>query len=577
MKWRAHLAQALPCLGLLKRRSRRSTRFGWVGLNQAESSPFAEVRLLGPVELGFQDGSSAAVKSPLQRTLLAMLAVNAGLLVSTERLIAGMWDAVPPPTARHALHVHVSSLRHRLAVAPSPLQTRPSGYVLALHPGQLDTERFESLAAAGRAELASNHPERAAEDLQAALGIWRGPVLADVPADIASAEAARLEEARRVTEEALLDAELATGHSDSAATMAETLVASEPFRERRWAQLILALYRCGRQADALRRFLEIRALLREELGVDPGRVLSDLHRRVLRQDPGLDVGREALSDDAAGPDLPLTRFTRHGGAALAYQVLGAGPIDLVFIPGFTGHLEIRWEDPALSHLYQRLAASCRLILLDKRGTGMSDRAGGFPPLAEHVDDVLAVMDAVGSTRAALFGVLDGGAIALLTAVTHPDRVAGVATYATPAVLSAANHPPGVTPEQFATLQTLLSRSLEVDEVLPVWAPSRVGDARFARWLTRYMRMGAGVGGAAEIVRRMMEIDLRNVLPQVGVPTLVLHRRGDRAISSGNAIYLAEHIPGATLILLPGDDTVLWAGDVDAIAASVEGWLEAGIS
>ena len=550
---------------------------GWVGLNQAESSPFAEVRLLGPVELGFLDGSSAAVKSPLQRTLLAMLAVNAGMLVSTDSLIAGLWDAVPPPSARHALHVHVSSLRHRLAVDPSPLQARPSGYVLALHPGQLDTERFESLAATGRAELASNHPERAVEQLQAALEIWRGPVLADVPADrIASAEAARLEEARRATEEALLDAELATGHSDSAATMAETLVASEPFRERRWAQLILALYRCGRQADALRRFLEIRALLREELGVDPGRVLSDLHRRVLRHDPGLAVGREALSDDATGPDLPLTRFTRHGGSALAYQVLGAGPIDLVFIPGFTGHLEIRWEDPALSHLYRRLAASCRLILLDKRGTGMSDRAGGYPPLAEHVDDVLAVMDAVGSTRAALFGVLDGGAIALLTAVTHPDRVAGVVTYATPAVLSAADYPPGVAPEQLATLQTLLSRSLDVDEVLPVWAPSRVGDARFARWLTRYMRMGAGVGGAAEIVRRMMEIDLRDLLPHVGVPTLVLHRRGDRAISSGNAGYLAEHIPGATLILLPGDDTVIW-GDVDAIATSVEGWLEAGIT
>ena len=458
-----------------------------------------------------------------------------------------------------------------MAAVPSPLQARPSGYVLALQPGQLDTERFESLAAAGRAELASNHPDRAVEDLQAALRIWRGPVLADVPADrIASAEAARLEEALRATEEALLDAELAAGHSDDAVTMAEKLVVAEPFRERRWAQLILALYRCGRQADALRRFLEIRTLLREELGVDPGSVLANLHRRVLGQDPGLDVDHGALSD--APSDLPITRFTRRGGSVLAYQVLGAGPTDLVFIPGFTGHLEIRWEDPALSHLYRRLAAGCRLILLDKRGTGMSDRAGGYPPLAEHVDDVLAVMDAVGSTRAALFGVMDGGAIALLTAVTHPDRVAGVATYATSAVLNAADPPPGVTPEQLATLETLLSRSLDVDDVIPVWAPSRVGDARFARWLTRYMRMGAGVGGAAEIVHRMTEVDLRNVLPRVGVPTLVLHRRGDRAIDSGNAVYLAEQIPGATLILLPGDDTVMWAGDVDAIAASLESWL-----
>lgn len=152
---------------------------------------------------------------------------------------------------------------------------------------------------------------------------------------------------------------------------------------------------------------------------------------------------------------------------------------------------------------------------------MSDRAGGYPPLADHVDDVLAVMDAVGSTRAALFGVLDGCAIALLTAVNHPDRVAGVVTYATSAVLGAADYPPGLTPEQLATLQTLLNRSLDVDEVLPAWAPSRVGDDGFARWLTRSVR--------------------------------------------------------ATLNLLPGDDTVLWAGNVDAIAASVESWLKTGMA
>jgi pimeloyl-ACP methyl ester carboxylesterase len=203
---------------------------------------------------------------------------------------------------------------------------------------------------------------------------------------------------------------------------------------------------------------------------------------------------------------------------------------------------------------------------------MSDREGGFPPLPEHVDDLLAVMDAVGSRRAALFGVVDGGAIALLTAVGHPDRVAGVATYATAPVLSASDYPPGVTRDQLATLQTLLSRLLDVDEVLPLWAPSRVGDVAFSRWFTRYMRMGAGVGGAAEIARRLLEIDLREVLADVAAPTLVLHRRGDRAVSAGNASYLAEHIPHARLALLPGEDTVLWAGDVDAIAAEIEAWL-----
>ena len=543
-------------------------------MSQAASSPFAEVRLLGPVELGRRDGSSAAVGSGLERTLLAALAVNAGLVVSTGDLIDGLWESGPPPTARHALQVHVSSLRHRLGVSPSPLEARPSGYVLKLDPGQLDTERFESLAATGRAELASNQPARAADVLEAALAVWRGPALADVSGDrLTGTEMARLSEARRATEEDRLDAELAAGRSDRAAAMAEALAAAEPFRERRWGQLMLALYRSGRQAEALRRFILVGDLLRDELGVDPSPALRDLHRRMLTHAPDLELaGLPASPGGPAGDDPPVTRFTRRGGSALAYQVLGDGPIDLVFLPGFTGHLEIRWEDPTLSRLFRRLAASSRLVLLDKRGTGMSDRAGGFPPLPEHVDDLLAVMDAVGSRRAALFGVLDGGAIALLCAVAHPDRVAGVATYATAPVLSASDYPPGATPDQLATLQTLLSRLLDVDEVLPLWAPSRVGDAAFSRWLTRYMRMGAGVGGAVEIVQRMLETDLRAVLPEVAVPTLVLHRRGDRAISAGNASYLADHIPGARLVLLPGDDTVLWAGDVDAIAAAIEPWL-----
>jgi DNA-binding SARP family transcriptional activator/pimeloyl-ACP methyl ester carboxylesterase len=543
-------------------------------MRQAASSPFTEVRLLGPVELGRRDGSTAGIGSALERSLLAALAVNAGLVVATGDLIDGLWEDRPPPTARHALQVHVSSLRQRLGAAPSPLEARPSGYVLKLDPGQLDSERFESLAATGRAELASNQPARAADVLEAALAVWRGPALADVSCDrITGAEAARLAEARRATEEDRVDAELAAGRNDRAAAMAEALTGAEPFRERRWGQLLLALYRSGRQAEALRRFVVVRDLLRDELGVDPGPALRELHRKVLSHDPDLGLaGLPAVPGGPAPADAPVTRFTRRGGSALAYQVLGDGPIDLVFLPGFTGHLEIRWEDPTLSRLFRRIAASCRLVLLDKRGTGMSDRAGGYPPLPEHVDDLLAVMDAVGARRAALFGVLDGGAIALLAAVAHPDRVAGVATYATAPVLSASDYPPGVTRDQLATLQTLLSRLLDADEVLPLWAPSRVGDAAFSRWLTRYMRMGAGVGGAAEIVRRLLEIDLRAVLGEVTVPTLVLHRRGDRAISAGNAAYLAERIPHARLVLLPGEDTVLWAGDVDPIAAAIESWL-----
>jgi pimeloyl-ACP methyl ester carboxylesterase len=384
----------------------------------------------------------------------------------------------------------------------------------------------------------------------------------------------RLEEARRSAEEDRIDAELAAGHSELAAALSRALIDEEPFRERRWCQSMLALYRCGRQAEALDMFAQARSLFRNDLGAEPGPAMRTLQQRVLAHDPilAMPIGAEDRTRPR-GP-IPVTRFARNAGCALAYQVLGDGPPDLVFIPGFTGHLEVRWEDPSLSRLYRRLAERCRLILLDKRGTGMSDRTGGFPPLADHVSDVLCVMDAVGSARAALFGVLDGGSIALLAAAAHPDRVIGVVTYAAIPALAAPDYPHAATPIQVETLATVVNDLLDVDRVLPLWAPSRVSDPAFTEWFTRYMRMGAGVGGAADIVRRLLESDIREALPRVSAPTLVLHRRDDRAVDVANARYLAQTVPMAELVLLPGEDTVLWAGDVDAVAAAIEAWLPA---
>ncbi|HEY9351289.1 MAG TPA: alpha/beta fold hydrolase [Acidothermales bacterium] len=530
-------------------------------------SPVTSIQLLGPVRLGYADGSSAPIRSDRERTLLAALASDAGLVVSADALIDAVWGNAPPAGVRHALHVHVSALRRRLGHSPSPLEAAPHGYVLRLGPNQLDSEAYEALAARGRAEFASNEPDRAAGTFREALALWRGPAMADVPWErFAAADVARLTESRHSTEEDQVDAELAAGNTDVAASLASGLVQSEPLRERRWGQLMLSLYRSGRQADAVQRFTEVRALLRAELGVDPSPELQQLHRGILDQDEQLGLVDSRIAR------TPQTLFTRVADCALAYQVLGNGPIDVVLIPGFTGHLEVRWEDPVLAHLYRRLGRACRLVLMDKRGTGMSDRFGGFPPLPEHVDDVIAVMDAVGSRHFAIFGVLDGATIGLLTAVAHPERVIGLATYTMLPVVAAPDYPYSAKPEQAATLQTVVSQRLDMDAVLPLWAPSRVGDVEFSRWFTRYMRMGAGVGGAAQIVQRLLETDIRAQLADVDVPVLVLHRRGDRANNPGNAEYLAAHLSQATLALLPGDDTVLWAGDVDAVAAAIEDWL-----
>lgn len=529
-----------------------------------------DIRLLGPVELGRRGGAAAIIGSARERTVLAALAVRAGLVVDFDALIEAVWGADPPAGARHALHVHVSALRRTLGGSPSPLESRPSGYVLRLAPGQLDSDRFEETAARGRAELASRQPESAAALLAAALELWRGPALANVPWErFASAHVTRLEEARRAAEEDRVDAELAAGHATVAVELSRAMIEEEPYRERRWRQLMLSLYRCERQAEALDAYTRARTRLRDDLGVEPGAMMSALHAQILEHDPELAA---PLASDVGARRSPVTRFARAGGIALAYQVLGEGSPDLVFIPGFTGHLEVRWEDPSLSRLFRRLAGLGRLVLIDKRGTGMSDRTGGFPPLSDHVEDVIAVMDAVGSDRAVLIGVLDGGCIALQAAVAHPERVAGVVTYATIPTISAPDYPHAPSREQTETLATIVDDMLDVERVLPLWAPSRVHDRAFAEWFTRYMRMGAGVGGAAEIVRQWLATDIRDALPRVGVPALVLHRGDDRSIDVANAHYLARTLPKADLVILPGEDTVLWAGDVDSVADAVDAWL-----
>ena len=365
------------------------------------------------------------------------------------------------------------------------------------------------------------------------------------------------------TEEDQVDAEL-TGNTDVAVSWPADWC-NQRCANDGGDSLMLLLYRSGRQADAVQRFTEVRALLRAELGVDPSPELQQLHRGILDQDEqlGLVDSRTARTPQTLHP----RRRLRAGLPGARQRPDGRRPH-----PGFTGHLEVRWEDPVLAHLYRRLGRACRLVLMDKRGTGMSDRFGGFLPLPEHVDDVIAVMDAVGSRHFAIFGVLDGATIGLLTAVAHPERVIGLATYTMLPVVAAHDYLYSAKPEQAATLQTVVSQRLDMDAVLAAVGTESVGDVEFSRWFTRYMRMGAGVGGAAQIVQRLLETDIRAQLADVDVPVLVLHRRGDRANNPGNAEYLAAHLSQATLALLPGDDTVLWAGDVDAVAAAIEDWL-----
>src|SRR5262245_53184760 len=246
-----------------------------------------ELLVLGPLQV-VDDGRVVALGSGRQTRLLARLVLHAGEVVSRDRLIDALWGERPPASAANALQVQIHALRKLLG--PERITTDGPGYRLEVGPGELDVERFERRVAQGRNELAAGDAEASAATLREALGLWRGPAYEDVAYEaFAQAEIARLEELRLVALEERVEADLALGGHEALVPELESLVAAHPARERPHGQLMLALYRSGRQADALAVYRRTRRALREELGLDPGPELRALHRAILRQDAALRI------------------------------------------------------------------------------------------------------------------------------------------------------------------------------------------------------------------------------------------------------------------------------------------------
>ena len=270
---------------------------------------------------------------------------------------------------------------------------------------------------------------------------------------------------------------------------------------------------------------------------------------------------------------PETKYAKSGDVSIAYQVVGDGPLDLIFVMGWVSHLDWFWEEPRFARFLRRLASFSRLILFDKRGTGLSDRAVGLPTLEERMDDVRAVMDAVGSERAALLGISEGGPLCALFAATYPARTAAVVLLASFArQLVAPDYPWGDTLEGRLRLIEHVEREWGSDVRLSARAPSLIQDERFRDWWATYLRMSASPGAAGALIRMNIAIDVRPVLPTIRVPTLVVHRTGDRSFPVGAGRYLADHIPGARFVELPGDDHLPFVGDQDAVLDAVEQFL-----
>jgi pimeloyl-ACP methyl ester carboxylesterase len=277
-------------------------------------------------------------------------------------------------------------------------------------------------------------------------------------------------------------------------------------------------------------------------------------------------------------DRPETRYARSGDLNIAYQVTGEGPRDLVYVPGWVSNVEMMWEEPALARFLERLASFSRLILFDKRGTGLSDRVSNdeLPTLEERMDDVRAVLEAVGSDRAALFGHSEGGNMCLLFAATYPERTVALITLG----CFAKRRDPG---DDYPWAPTAENREESVADVERNWghlrpqdveyyAPSRLGDEQFVHNLERYLRGAASPGAAAALLRMNSYIDVRGILPTIQVPALVLHRAGDHDVNVAEGRYLASKIPGAKFVELAGADHWISAGDTDAIADEIEEFL-----
>ena len=275
------------------------------------------------------------------------------------------------------------------------------------------------------------------------------------------------------------------------------------------------------------------------------------------------------------PPPPKTQYAKSGRAHIAYQVLGEGPRDLVLVHGWISHLELLWEQPAAARCLRRLASFSRLILFDKRGTGLSDPVpvDQLPTLEQRMDDVRAVMDAAGSERAALMGISEGGPMNLLFAATYPKRTTALILVASYARLSAASDYPWGTPiEVSEKLLDHIDKKWGTGVLLGTLLASHKDDPQMLEWWARYQRQAASPGAAVALLRMSYDSDVRSALSAIRTPTLILHRAEDRMMPVAHSRYLAQYIQGAKFVELPGQDHLIFGGDADAMLDEIQEFL-----
>ena len=269
---------------------------------------------------------------------------------------------------------------------------------------------------------------------------------------------------------------------------------------------------------------------------------------------------------------PETRYARSGDLHIAYQVVGEGPIDLVYVPSWISQVEHYWEEPVVAGYFERLASFSRLILFDRRGSGLSDPVPSAPTLEEQIDDVVAVMDAASSEQAAIFALLDGGAMAALFAATHPERTNALVLYEAMPRMSWAEDYPWAPRREEREARLRAGMNWGDGSAVAALSPGAAENPRVRAWFARLERLSASPGTAIKLMRMNGEIDVRAVLPSIQTPTLVLHRPADALMDVRHSRYLAEHIPGAHYVELPGTETLVFGSDADGELDEIEEFL-----
>ena len=524
--------------------------------------------LLGSLEMIDDSGRQVDVPGLRLRTLLAVLLTHPNTVLSRDALVDAVWSGRPPATAKHGLDVLLSRLRSLMAEGGTArVLTRAGGYLILLNRDELDVLRFEDAVDDARSAARTGDLPRAVDLLRRALAEWRGPAYGDLACvSFAVEEAMRLDDERCAALEDLFDYELRLDHHREVEPALESYVEAHPFRERACSALMLALYRSGRQSEALGVYREAARRL-EEQGLDPGAELRRLHVAILRQEPAL------LEADGARPsgERPLTRYAYNRDVALAYQITGSGPFDVVYAPPFVTNVDLTWDVPTWAALLHRFGAFSRLIRFDKRGTGMSDRTGVAEP-AVVAEDLRAVMDAALSREAAIIGASDAGPLAIQFTAAHPDRVWALVLWGTaPRTRWAPDYPWGLTDDDLEDAAPGTERLWTEPGRAEAFARS-IGAADVVE-LASMWRHSASPGAIRALDRQDLDVDVRAALPAIDVPVLVLNRRDDA--SAPGSRFLTEHLARARHVEFPGSEHVMFGAshDFEPIAAEIERFLE----